>query len=241
MATGISTIFITGHDGKTRSCIFPSETFAKTTISDLKLEVEKKMGIEIQMQRLMYVYRELVSERNGREMTLRDYGICDNSCIMVIVRLVGGGGGLGSGFSPLRFADLSEDNFKEEKLADSAPDWRFIGRGINFKGTCRNISCQAKNEIVCIKRGFYDSTGGTCMLNYEITQLECPMCKQTLDKDEIHGVGVYKAKLQVKYKAIGSTEVVENIEAKDKFLYAGCKNDKDRVDYEYVILKVTRF
>ena len=240
MAIGMSTIFIRGLEGKTHSCYFPRETFEKTTISDLKLEVQKRTGYEIQIQRLIYVSRELASEKKGRESTFGDYGIRDGSNIMLVLRL--SGGGFGPGFLPLRFANVSsEDNFKEVKLADSAPDWKIIVQGINFKGTCRNKSCQAKNKNVIIQRGFYDSTGGTCMLNYEITQLECPMCRQTLDKDEIHGVGVYKAKLQVKSKARGSNEAVVNIEARDKFLYAGCMDERDKVDYEYVILIVTRF
>ena len=240
MATGISRIFITGLDNKAHQCYFPRGTFEKTTISDLKLEVQKKTGYEIQIQRLIYVSRELASERNGRESTFGDYGIRDGSNIMLVLRL--SGGGFGSGFLPLRFADVSsEDNFKEVKLANIAPDWKIIVQGINFKGTCRNKSCKAKNKNVSIQRGFYDSTGGTCMLNYEITQLECPMCKQTLDKDEIHGVGVYEAKLEVKSKARGSIQVVVNIEARDKYLYVGCMDDRDKVDYEYIILIVTRF
>ena len=92
-----------------------------------------------------------------------------------------------------------------------------------------------------IQRGFYDSTGGTCMLNYEITQLECPMCKQALNQDEIHGIGLYKAKLEIKSKTRGSKEIVVNIEAKEKFLYAGCMDDRDKVNYEYIILIVKRF
>ena len=79
------------------------------------------------------------------------------------------------------------------------------------------------------------------MLNYEITLLECPMCKQRLDKKDINGVGVYNAKLEVKSKAREDIEVVVNIEAKDKFLYAGCMDDNDKVDYEYIILIVKRF
>ena len=86
---------------------------------------------------------------------------------------------------------LQKPSFKDIKLTSDGPDWLTLASGINFEGTCRNIFCQAENRTVVIQRGFYDSTTGICMLNYEITQLECPMCKQTLDKNGVNGVGVY--------------------------------------------------
>ena len=198
------------------------------------------MGVAIRNQRLVFDHEQLKAEGNGRGMTFGDYDLRDGDDISFCLPLMGGGR---SGFLPLRFADLSsEDNFREVKLTPSDGLGRLtIARGINFQGSCRNRFCKAENEIVIIQRGFYDSTGGTCMLNYEITQLECPMCKQTLDNDEIHGVGVYKAKLQVKSKVRGSNEAVVNIEARDKYLYAGCMDHRDKVDYEYVILIITRF
>eukprot|EP00800_Vazella_pourtalesii_P016745 TRINITY_DN489_c0_g1_i4.p1 TRINITY_DN489_c0_g1~~TRINITY_DN489_c0_g1_i4.p1 ORF type:complete len:245 (-),score=34.25 TRINITY_DN489_c0_g1_i4:70-804(-) len=237
MATGMSTIFIQWLEGKTRTCYFPTGTFNETTISELKLQI--KTGFEPDEQRLIFVSKELKTIMNGREMTFRDYGLSDKSYIMLVVRLTGGGG---PGFTPLRFADVSsEASFKDIKLTSDGPDWLTLAPGINFEGTCRGRFCQAENRTVVIQRGFYDSTGGTCMLNYEIIQLECPMCKQTLDKDEINGVGVYKAKLEVKSKAREDIEVVVNIEARDKYLYAGCMDDNDKVDYEYIILKIKRF
>ena len=240
MATGMSNIFIVGLEGKTITCSFPTGTINKTTISELKLVVRNKTGTELDKQRLIFGDLELETIKNGREMTFGDYNISNGSSITNIVRLTGGGG---SGFLPLRFADVSsEDSFKEVKLSKTGgPVWLTLSHGINFQGTCRNRFCQAENEIVVIQRGFYDSTGGTCMLNCEITQLECPICKQTLDKDEVNGVGVYKAKLEVKSKTRGSKEVIVNIEARDKFLYAGCMDDNDKVDYEYIILIVKRF
>ena len=240
MTTRISSIrIIDNAQNRTYTCQFPSETFHETTISELQLQLKKIMGVAIRNQRLVFDYEQLKAEGNGREMTFGDYDLRDGDDVSFCLPLMGGGG---SGFLPLRFADLSsEDNFREVKLINDGLGRLTIARGINFQGTCRNRFCQAKNEIVSIQRGFYDSTGGTCMLNYEITQLECPMCKQTLDKDEINGVGVYKAKLQVKSKEEGSIEAVVNIEARDKFLYAGCMDDRDKVEYEYVILKVTRF
>ena len=237
MATGMSTIFIQWLEGKTKTCYFPTGTFNKTTISELKLAIQNRTGFEPDMQRLIFGSKQLETIKNGREMTFRDYDISDGSSIILVVRLPGGGG-----FIPLQFADVSsEDSFKDIKLTSDGPDRLTVAPGINFLGICRNRFCQAGNKNVYIQRGFYDSTGGTCMLNYEITQLKCPMCKQTLDKKDINGVGVYKAKLEVKSKTREDIEVVVNIEAKDKFLYAGCMDDNDKVDYEYILLKVKRF
>ena len=150
MATGMSIIFISGIGGITKCCRFPKETFNETTISELKFEVLKIMKIDIDNQRLMYNCQELYTERNDREMTFGNYGIANESTINLIIRLTGGGGG--PAFLPFRFADVSRDNFKVVELANSAPDWRIIDQGINFKGTCNNKSCKVKNKSVYTKR-----------------------------------------------------------------------------------------
>ena len=238
MAIGMYIIFISGIGGITKCCRFPKESFNETTISELKFEVLKIMKIDIDNQRLMYNCQELYTERNDREMTFGDYGIANESTINLIIRLAGGGG---PAFLPFRFADVSRDNFKVLELDNSAPDWRIIDQGVNFVRTCKNKSCKAKNDFVYARRGLYEESGGTCMLNYEITQLECPMCGHRLNKNDINGVGVYKARLNIKSKRKGRNEVTVDVEARDKFLYAGCMDDKNKVEYEYVILIVKRF
>ena len=239
MATRISNIFIQGLRNKTYTCQFPTETFNETTISELKRAVLDKTGIGLGEQRLIYRGKTLETIRDGRKGTFGDYSLRDKSTIMLVMGLTGGAG---SGFLPLRFADVSsEDSFKEMELITGGPEWSGIYPGINFDGTCKNRFCLANNEFVSIPRGFYDSTGGTCMLNYEITKLKCPVCRLTLDKNEVNAVGVFKAKLQVKSKKRGNNEVVVNIKAKGKFLAANCMDDKGKVDYEYVILTVKRF
>ena len=239
MATGMSTIFIEGLEGRTNTCQFPTETFNETTISELQQAVQDKTGLGLDQQRLIYGTKVLETILEDKQTTFLDYKISDGSNIILFIRLTGGAG---SGFLPLRFADVSSgDSFKKMNLTTIGPKWLNIAPGINFQGICKNEFCQAENKIVSIQRGFYFSTGGTCMLNYEIAQLECPMCKQTLDKNEVNGVGVFKAKLQVKSKTRGNSEVVVNIWAKDKFLRASCMDDRDKVDYEYIILTVKRF
>ena len=238
MATRKSTIYIQGLENKTSTCHFPTETFNETPISELKQAVQVITGIELDRQILMYIGRTLETVRGDREMTFGDYSLRDKSNIILVIRLPGGG----PSFLTLRFADVSsKDSFKKVDLTTGGPKWLTVTPGINFEGTCKYRSCKAKNEIVIIQKGFYDSTGGTCMLNSEITQLECPMCKQELNKNEVNGVGVYEGKLEVKSKIEGSSVKVVKIEARDKFLYAGCMDDSDKVTYEYITLIVKRF
>ena len=102
-------------------CQFPSETFHKTTISELQLKVERKLGIAISLYYLLFDYQRLVDEKNGRKLTFGDYEMCDGDSITYCVPQIGGGG---PGFLPLRFADLSsEDNFKELKLTRGGHKW----------------------------------------------------------------------------------------------------------------------
>ena len=49
-----------------------------------------KCGIEIEQQRLIYISKDLETEKNGKNLTLNDYGIRGNSNIMLVVRLPGG-------------------------------------------------------------------------------------------------------------------------------------------------------
>ena len=134
----------------------------------------------------------------------------------------------------------SRFSFEELTLTSDGPEWKTVAPGINIDGICRNRFCQAKNDAVEIQIGFYDSTGGICRLDNEITQLKCPMCKQRLDKNEVQGVGVYRARLQVTSKVRGYEEVVENVEAWNKYLFASCVGEGDEVRYEDIVLKVER-
>ena len=136
---------------------------------------------------------------------------------------------------------FTKDNFKEEGMDNSAPDWRYVAEGVNFRGICRNSSCRAGNDVVIIQRGLYNSTGGTCTFTYEITKLECPMCKQLLNKKDVSGVGVYNARLQIKSKTYNGSEVVEDIVARDKSLFARGMERVNLLDYEYIVLTVTGF
>ena len=236
MAYGIATLYIIGFsDNKVRSIDFPSATFHQTKMPELRDKVRLTTGIDNEHQRLLFNGKELDFKS---DRTFRCYGIKQGATIMLIIRLPGGGGG---GFIPLRFADItSEDKFKPIEFSNSAPQWRHVFDGLNFEGTCRTRACVANKKSVMVRKGFYESTGGMCMLNYEITQLECPMCENKLDKGNINGVGIYKCKLEVKAKRKRQDEIRFEMESTDKFRFAQSLDEDDKIDYEYIILKVQR-
>ena len=69
MATGISTIFISGLEGKTYSLYFPMETLNETTISELKRAVQDITRVDPDTQRLLYGTKLLEPIQDGRKRT----------------------------------------------------------------------------------------------------------------------------------------------------------------------------
>ena len=237
MASGVSYVYLTGMSGRTYSLLFPNATFKQTKISDFKYAIEQKTGVEVESQRLLYGSRELETKLEGIEMTFEDYKINKGSSIIIVVRLTGGC----SSFVPLSFTDISSgDKFKPRDFHPSAPDWRHVGKGLNFEGTCKKITCEAYNESVLVPKGFYNATGGQCIVNCELTQLKCPMCATKLNKRNVTGVGIYKCKLEVKAKIEDQDEIRYKIQSRDKFKLAHSLNENDNIDYEYIILTVKR-
>ena len=230
MASGMATLYIMSLEGKAYSIYFPIATFHQTKISELRDKIRLTIGYGIEFHGLLFRSKRLQSDR-----TFGSYGITDNDTIKLVEMIVGGD------FIPLRFTDItSEDNFKPIEFSHSAPDWRYVDAGLNFEGTCKTRACVANKKAVLVPKGFYESTGGMCMLNYEITQLECPMCENKLDKGNISGVGIYKCKLEVKAKREHQDEIRFEMESTDKFRFAQSLDEDDKIGYEYITLKVQR-
>ena len=57
---------------------------------ELKTEVFRRFGVQVENQRLIYISKDLETEKNGRAMTLCDYDINGGCNIMLVVRLPGG-------------------------------------------------------------------------------------------------------------------------------------------------------
>ena len=43
---------------------------------------------------------------------------------------------------------------KSETFTDKAPDWRYIYKGLNIEGKCKNKDCEAYNQSVWCKWSF---------------------------------------------------------------------------------------
>ena len=225
-------IYISGFGGKDLTIPIRSSKFKDFKVSELKSIIQARTGVEVERLRLLFGSKELESEH-----TLCYYGIKRGSNIVIVSRLLGGGGPC---FNPLRFADVtSEDKFKPIEF-ECGPQWRAVSLGLSFTGTCKQVGCDALNDTVLVNKGFYKSTGGHCMLNFEISKLECPMCNVKLNKKEVIGVGIYQCKLTVTCKQEDKDEISYDIVSKDKYQYAGCIGKKDKIKYEYIMLIVKK-
>ena len=234
MESELNNLFVKGIGDSIYTIKLQSATFSGTKISELKNIIQKKSVINVGEQRLIYNGRELYDVRDGKSMAFKDYDIQNNSNITLTLAISGG-----TGLLPLKFVDItSKDKFKTLELSKDAPQWRIITRGLNFVGICKKPSCVAYNNNVWVMKEFYDSYNGLCLLNSEITELQCPMCKSFLAKKNVTGLGIYKCRLNVQCKQEGKDKISYEIVAGDKMEYAGCYKEKDKIEYEYIKLIV---
>ncbi|KAI6653414.1 hypothetical protein LOD99_3633 [Oopsacas minuta] len=85
----MESIFIVGLEGKVKTINIEKVRMNNYTIKELKSQVFIICGIEVDAQRLIYTTKDLEVQRNGKELTLSDYGIHGNCNIMLVVRLPG--------------------------------------------------------------------------------------------------------------------------------------------------------
>ena len=170
---------------------------------------------------------------------LSDVPIKPQSTLSMKERLVGG-----STLNSVLFPDItSDDNFKERNFGQG-PIWKSLGKGLNFRGTCRTPRCPASNQIVYVRKGFYpacgDNTEGFCNLSKEIFRMECPMCEECLQVQDICGLSIRKCSLRIKGRVVGMDEYELTVESRGhcyKRALSMCDNSK-RV-YNYLELTVT--
>ena len=74
-----------------------------------------------------------------------------------------------------------------------APSWRIVTPGLNLKGKCKNLQCDAKNEVIWIQKGF-----GTFFINKEAQMSKCPKCDKKAE--DITNFGYYNCKIKVEGK-----------------------------------------
>ena len=236
MASKLSNVFLIGLTNDVHTIRYPDPTFDQTKISELKVQVEEKTGVGKFYQNLIYNGRYMQDREFGVELTFGDYQVRRDATIMLATKLPGGIGN----FISLNFANLtSGDKFLPIDFAATAPNWRQVDEGVNFEGSCSNVSCVANDQDVYVQRGFYDSSRGVCRLSLELDQLLCPMCGVKIDKDNIHGVGIYRCRLHVQAKIVGKQEIRFAVESRDTFKLAHSFND-DKLNYEYIVFVVAR-
>jgi len=136
-----------------------------STVEALKVAVQKVEGIPVDQQRMIYCGKQL---EDGRPLI--DYGIVDKSCLHLVLRLRGGGGGPG-----FPFADITQNHLaKNLQWSSYAPDWRYVtGDGLCVEGRCMNYQCVAWPNYVIVNKGL-----GTFDLIMDEHTNKCPMCLQ---------------------------------------------------------------
>ena len=206
-------LFVHTSNGKEFQIEFPIQTFQLSTVKDLISKIEQEKGIPLNSQSLYFSGKML--ENNT---FLSHYNIVNKSVVELKINTRHS-----NDSTPLEFSEIPfEEKFNQINVSHCSPHLRLVGEGINFRGRCSNSDCEANNKIVYVQKGFYESTDGVCVLHDEIGHLECPICNHMLDKKSIHGVGIYKCRLEVKTKREGKYELNYATESKDSFKFAPC-------------------
>ena len=199
------------------------------TILEVKEMIEFLTEIDPEEMRLLFCGRQLEDDR-----TLWDYKILKESNFQMVQRLTGGGD-----IAIVTFTDVTaEDKFRVCRFGNG-PKRRALGRGLNFRGTCRNVSCEACNKIVHVPKGFYPGTNGFCNFGRRMTEMNCPICNKCLEKKDICGISIYKCSLRIEGKVVNGERFDFTVESSDDcYKRALAMNDDDYRDYDYLELTV---
>lgn len=165
------------------------------TVHKLKLQIQSKERIPPEQQKLKFAGKQLEDER-----TLSEYNIMPWSTIHLVLSLRGGG------LQPLIFSDLKNATHLSLSSDPAIPAWKVIAPGLNLKGMCWNVNCNAYGEEIWIRKRL-----GTFNLNKECRAACCPSC-ESIAKN-IQSVGFYRCFYSVEGEILspdGTTEVVKH-------------------------------
>ena len=159
------------------------------TVDNIKDKIEEAEQIPYNQQRLIYAGRQLDDSR-----CLKDYGIEDESCIHLVLRLRGGGPVFDLGFN---FASMKDGN--KRGFTENAPSYRVIGQGFNLEGRCMNANCEAYKQLAWSPLGFsgsFDRASSTLRsrgfnMGALLHNTPCPLCKELMDPDSIVSCGFH--------------------------------------------------
>lgn len=172
-------IFVRTLDG-----IITLNVESSTMVDELKAEVENRVGIVPEDQRLVFGSKQL---EDGR--TISDYNIHTESTLSLSLRLRGGDMSMGVSFD---FADVSKP-LAERKWNPSAPAWRLAGAGVNLLGTCEHDGCKAHGKQVIVRVG-------CTKVSVSEHEALCPMCNECIN---VTSAGFSKCKWRVQVRPVG--------------------------------------
>jgi hypothetical protein len=164
-ASGRNVFFVKSIRGN--SIVVDGLPLSSTTVQELQEEVQSREGIPAKHQRFIFEGKQL----SDSPKTLGDYGVQKDSTVQLLLRLRGGGAVPASLPTKTSFADISNRMMmKVTPYGISAPAWRYIVRGLNVEGLCKNSSCKAYKRMVICQKGF-------TAFNVAVQPVHCPLCR----------------------------------------------------------------
>ena len=199
------------------------------TILEVKEMIEFLTEIDPDEMRLLFCGRQLDDDR-----TLWDCNILKESTLQMVQRLTGGGD-----IAAVTFTDVTAEGKFEVRRFGRGPKRKTLGQGLNFRGTCRNVSCEACDKIVYVRKGFYPATNGFCNLGRRMAEMNCPICNKCLGKRDICGISIHKCTLRIEGRVVDEENFDFTVESSGHcYKRALAMNDDDYRDYDFLELTV---
>jgi len=219
-------IFVKTLTGKTISL----KVNLNDTVLQLKDLISQKEGVPYDQQRLIHAACIQMED----ERTLLDYNIQQNSTVMMVLRLRGGG--CAEAFS---FADVSKPNAIKRAgvVTNGKTPWLRISPGLHFSGKCEKKDCQAYGQPEVLHRM------GT-QKAYIMTQdqkFPCPLCATPFLSTS---VGFYKCVWNITGEREDGTTFGNGSEwrvATDGFNYFEPSKHSDDSKFKHIVFKVREF
>ena len=119
--------------------------------------------------------------------TLEEYKIKEDSILIEVARLEGGGG------FGLNTVDVSKNNTRIVEFDKNAPNYRVVGPGLSVQAKCGNEQCKAYNDIVYCYLAFVRDFN---LIN-KLSEILCPSCRNEVYPKNF---GFLKCKYRIYYE-----------------------------------------